>query len=356
MGSNLTIPSMSIDGKESRAGRTEGAISRRTFLQAAGTATALGAAGMKGARAAEGDEGVELRDQKTVLDIRSGGKAFATYNYNSAHAGLYRPYFNPVMGPTGKAITQEGEFPGTLRGHYWHRGLFVAHQKVNGVSYWEERQADCGRMVHLSFERMDAGGFFQRLAWRDVQSRDVIQERREASFEVRPDGEKIISLVLRLEAAESDVTFEKTPYNLLACRVINAMCRTSEKQKYMREWKEWVDFSPIEEGGKIINSEGQVDDACRGARARWCDFSGPQGDGTWAGVTLLEHPGNPRHPTAWHNWNNMTITASFTYHEPYLLKRGAMLSLGYRVYVHRGRAEGAKIESEWKKYAGTKLE
>jgi hypothetical protein len=158
-------------------------------------------------------------------------------------------------------------------------------------------------------------------------------------------------LLLRFVAVDEAVTFERTPYNLLACRVINSMCRVQEKQKDAGALGSLVDFAPLNGGGRISNSEGQVDDACRGARAKWCDFSGPLGDGTWGGVTLMDHPENPRHPTPWHNWNNMTITASFTYHEPFTLKKEDELRLAYLVYVHAGTPEEAQVEKSWNAFS-----
>lgn len=328
-------------------------LRRREFLKA----IVMGTAGVShgwNLTAAEAPPAVQLRDQRTALDAFVKGTPFATYNYNTAHAGLYRPYFHPIFGPNEKPITQDGEFPGTLRGHYWHRALFVAHQKINGVSFWEERQADCGRIVHLGFDEVVSGAngrFVERLAWRDLQGRDLLKETRTVVFPANGGDGNSLRMHLRLVAEADRVTFEKTPYNLLACRVINAMCRIREKQKYTIDWQEFVDFSPLDKGGQITNSEGKVDDACRGASARWCDFSGPLGDGTWGGITLMDHPENPRHPTPWHNWNNMTITASFTYDEPFTLRKGEELRLAYLVYVHPGTADSAPIEESWKRFS-----
>jgi hypothetical protein len=328
-------------------------ISRRSFLKSSAGSGILSAIGGK-LFAAEASRPVQLRDQRTVLDIAVDGKAFATYNYNSSVAGLYRPFFHPIMGPNDRPITQNGEFPGTLRGHYWHRGLFVAHQKVNGISFWEEREADCGRIVHLGFDKLESGfsaECIEQLAWRDLKGRDILHETRKMVFPANNQSARFMRLIFRLRAVHDDVTFDKTPYNLLACRVINSMCRVQEKQKYARDWGNLVDFSPLHEGGRITNSEGQVDDVCRGARARWCDFSGPLGDGTWGGIALMDHPDNPRHPTPWHNWNNMTITASFTYHEPFSLREGQELHLAYMIYVHAGNAEEAEIEKWWRMFS-----
>lgn len=303
-----------------------------------------------GAEEAEQPATVEVRQDRTVLDCRIEGKPFFAYNFDSSHAGLYRPFFHPVMGPNQRPITQNGEFPGSLRGHYWHRALFIAHQKVGGMSFWEERALDCGKIVHLEFVEFtsgNTGGFVERLAWRDLAGRDLLREERTARAGVEGRS-RFLDLGLKLSAPARDVELAATPYNLLACRVLNAMCLLPEKEGYTRRFGSLVDFAPLAEGGSIRNSEGKENEACRGQRARWCDFSGPLGDGSRGGVAILDHPRNPRHPTPWHNWNNMTITASFTFHEPFTLKQGDELALSYRVLVHPGDAREADIEGAWR--------
>jgi hypothetical protein len=334
-------------------------LSRRSFV--ARTAAAAGLASLRDIALAQNEaesrkEPVTVRPSGTVLDLEIGGKPFAVYNFDTDHAGNYRPYFYPVMGPNGRPITQQGEFPGSLRGHYWHRSLFVAHQQVNGISFWEERKADCGRMVHLAFSEITSGQrgrFVERLAWRDLEGEDLVLETRTVEIPASPSEVRLLDIAIDLHAARNDVELAATPYNLLACRVIDAMCRIDEKREYTRRYGPLVDFSPMDQGGRITNSEGQQDDDCRGARARWCDFSGPLGDGGVGGIAILDHPSNPRHPTPWHNWNNMTITASFTFHEPFTLKRDQHLALTYRIAVHPGTAAEANVESLWNEFAAT---
>ena len=57
------------------------------------------------------------------------------------------------------------------------------------------------------------------------------------------------------------------------------------------------------------------------------------------------------HPTPWHNWNNMTLTASFTFHEPFTLPKGEEVCLSYRVVVHAGDAKKADVEKLWKAFS-----
>lgn len=68
----------------------------------------------------------------------------------------------------------------------------------------------------------------------------------------------------------------------------------------------------------------------------------------------MDHPSNPRHPTPWHNWNDMTINASPTFHEPLSLRKGESVRFAYRILVHAGNAEEADAESAWRRYAETR--
>lgn len=329
------------------------ALSRRALLAAG----ALSPAAAQYPRLAAPPAGaVAVREDRVVMDILANGEPFAVYNFETSQAGTYRPYFHPILAPGNRILTQNGEFPGSLRGHHWHRGLFIAHQKVNDCSFWEERAADCGRIVHLGFEGVESGAvgrFRERLVWRDLAGRDLLEETRIVAARSPGGGVRILDLGVRLRAKDRPVTFHKSFYNLLACRVVNSMCLRPQKERYTQLYGPLAGFSPAGQFGVITNSEGQQNEACGGAKAKWCDFSGPLTDGTTAGIAILDHPANPRSPTAWHNWNNMTIIASLTYYEPLTLKPGEAVALTWRILAHEGGAREADIGGAWKQFSTT---
>jgi hypothetical protein len=304
-------------------------------------------------------EEVEIRDAGTVLDILIDGEPFAVYNYASQHQGLWHPYFHPVLGPTGLSVTQNGEFPGTLRGHYWHQGLFIAHQKFRVGSVpgntWQETLGEHGRIRHLDFPRLEArgatAGFDERLEWMNAAGdRVLLRETRSIRIPRRPADRRIMDFEIALEPGGAEaVTFEPTPYHLLACRVANSICVMEQKQEYTRRYGKRVDFAPLDRGGTVINSEGQVNQAAQAAHARWMDFSGPLGSGV-CGFAIFNHPRNLRHPTAFTNFTNTTIAAAPTFHEPYALPPGQTLRLRYRVYVHAGDAVAGRVAEEYDEY------
>jgi hypothetical protein len=306
---------------------------------------------------------IELVTGDAVLDVFRDGQPFFVYNFASPHhAGLAKPYFHPIMGPHGWPITQDGEFPGTLRGHYWHRALFIGHQKVSHrteagsrtTSFWEERAGDSGVIVHRAFDRISSGdgGFFvHQTVWRSPEGREVLWETRRVAIPKVPPPYGVIDLELVYRAPREPVRFEPTMYNLLACRVINALCPLAEKRAYTEKYGNLVDFRPLLRGGRLVNSEGLENDAVRGSRAKWVDFSGPLDNAATGGIALLDHPLNERHPTYWHNWNNMTFMASFTFKDHYLLEPGKDLRLRYRVLTHEGDAKAADVEGAWNDFA-----
>jgi hypothetical protein len=315
--------------------------------------------------AQENKPAVEVRVGTSVLDIYQGGQPFAVYNFDNDQAGLYKPYFHPVFGPHGWPITQNGEFPGTYRGHYWHHGIFIGHRMVSHKTdagaktsnFWEERIGECGGLAHIGFVQTESGaigGFQEQILWRSEDGRDVLQEIRTVVVSpldpARP-GRRVMDLLLQFRAPTGLVRFEQTPYNLLACRVINAMCPKAQKESYTKQYGNLTDFRPLTRYGQLVTSEGKVNDEVRGTRARWCDFSGPIDNVNVGGIAILDHPRNPRHPTPWNTLNNMTFMASFTYQEFFELAPEKELRLRYRIVIHPGTAEEAEIEKEWQQFA-----
>ena len=90
-------------------------------------------------------------------------------------------------------------------------------------------------------------------------------------------------------------------------------------------------------GGEIRNSEGGINETnVLWKRARWVDYSGPIKDRTIEGITLMDHPGNPNHPTFFHVRNDGWMGASLTHDAPRTVMRHKPLRLRYGFYVHRG--------------------
>ena len=93
--------------------------------------------------------------------------------------------------------------------------------------------------------------------------------------------------------------------------------------------------------GEFLDADGRSDvDEIFGNTSRWCGFSGRHSeDGQVYGITVIDHPQNPRHPTSWWVRNRKDfclLHPSPCYHEPFELSPGEPLTLQYRIVLHRG--------------------
>jgi hypothetical protein len=230
--------------------------------------------------------------------------------------------------------------------------MFIAHQRFTGGNTWEERDGETSRILHRSFEPF-TGGRTARIAetldWLRTDGGVALHERRTITVPHRPPENRVIDVEIALRPAHEAVTLEATPYHLLAFRVANSMVPLKQKSEYVGRYGRRVDYEPRDRGGAITNSEGQKDEGTAGGHARWIDLSGPLDGESW-GVAILSHPENLRRPAAFNNWNNQTITAAPTYHEPHTLRAGEELRLRYRVLIHRGDVREGRVAEEYAAY------
>ncbi len=85
-----------------------------------------------------------------------------------------------------------------------------------------------------------------------------------------------------------------------------------------------MDYNGLIQGGLIQGELGE----------------GELGEGGPAGIAILDHPDNPRHPTPWYAIRSKMsyLNAAFLTHQPYTLEAGSSFQLRYRIVVHRGQA------------------
>ncbi len=273
-----------------------------------------------------------LKLDDDVLTYEIEDKPFVVYHYNTKLDDVPRPYFHPVMSPHGVAMTQMGEIPGKREAHFHHTGLWVAHQKFTMGNNWQIGP-QFSRMRHNAFTTLQTGDrmarWVEQLDWLNVKGDTVlVKETRTVSVLHRQPERRAIDFDLTLQANETPITLEATPYHIIALRVVDAMLPRN--------------------GGVITNSEGQKQPP-DGAVAKWIDISGTL-EGKVCGGTIMNHPQNCRHPTPCLNFDNQTIGCSPTHKEPFTLKPGEPLRLRYRVYVHAGNVEDGKVAQAYEAY------
>jgi hypothetical protein len=101
-----------------------------------------------------------------------------------------------------------------------------------------------------------------------------------------------------------------------------------------------------------LTSEGKTRKDGNGTRARWCDNYGMIGE-KWAGVTVMSHPQNFRHPEPMRIWDNGPIFFGFapSHLGDWTMEPGKDYVFRYRFYVHEGKPIVADLERLWNDFA-----
>mgnify|MGYP000061882744 CR=1 FL=1 len=101
-------------------------------------------------------------------------------------------------------------------------------------------------------------------------------------------------------------------------------------------------------GGTIRNSEGAVNEPQVHERpARWVDYSGPITPQAIEGITLMDHPTNPGHPTVFHVRDDGWMGAALTFAGPRTIAPDQSLALRYGLWVHAGLPTPSDIEKQY---------
>jgi hypothetical protein len=303
-------------------------------------------------------------DVKTLEDrvrIEIDGKLFTEFRMT----GATHVYYWPVIGPGGAKMTRSwpmAEVPGEEHDHPHHRSLWFAHGLVNGVDFWSETTTfkgtpkhPLGRIEHDKILEAKGGAEFGILKtsqkWIAPDDSTPVTSTQTLKVYSRPDSERLFDFEVTLTAGDKDAVFGETKEGAAAIRIAESMRLKGPKA--------------TPGAGKIVNSEGDTDGAVWGKRAKWVDMSGPI-DGKILGITFMDHPKNPRHPTRWHardyglfaanpfcekdmDKNQPTGAGDFT------LKAGQSVTFRYRILIHEGDAAAAKASERYQSFTQDKL-
>jgi hypothetical protein len=254
---------------------------------------------------------------------------------------LRRPFLFPVVGPSGRSLTRMGH-PRDPQSHSHHNSVWVAHHSVNGVSFWAD--SGKGKIVHQRLDQYEDLGETSWVAvtnhWVDEGKNNqvLLVERRRTTVQLLPKGEWLMYLDLQLEAPKDQaVTLGKTPFGLVGVR----MAKT---------------IGVNDGGGEIRNSEGKSGEKeILWKPAKWCDYSGPVREGVLEGITLMDHPANPNHPTAFHVRSDGWMGSSLTEAAERVIEPGKPLRVRYGLFVHSGKPAMEEVERRWGEFAKTEL-
>jgi len=264
------------------------------------------------------------------ISFQRDGAELTRYHFDGQ---LRRPFLYPVIGPSQRSLTRMGH-PHDPVSHSHHNSIWISHASVDGVSFWDDRAA--GQIVHQRVEKFvdseEAASALVVNAW-VASNKVILTEQRLVTVRVLPHQEWLLIVDMRLEPKTEMVTFGKTPFGLVGVR----MAKT---------------IGVNDGGGKIRNSEGGINETnVLWKRARWVDYSGPIAGRNMEGITLMDHPSNPNHPTYFHVRNDGWMGTSLTYDAPRTVARGQGLRLRYGLYIHHGTPPAGSLEKRWRDFA-----
>jgi len=294
----------------------------------------------------------DLGRQDDRVSVTVDGDEFTSYRFT----GHDKPILYPLRGPGGVPLTRswpiEKGVAGEPEDHPHHESLWFTHGSVNGHDFWAPRAHGAGpdgpipHVEHVSIDRCESGetGILVTTSrWVDPDGQPVLTEHRTMVFSA-DETARSIEVTLELVADSGPVTFGDTKEGSFALRV--------------RPQLQPKDSNGSQgASGRLVNSEGLVDGAAWGKRARWVDYSGTV-DGKAYGIAMLDHPANLRHPTWWHAREyGLSGANPFGIHdfsgEPegagnHTIRQGETLALRYLVVFHEGDAGAAGIDRRWK--------
>jgi hypothetical protein len=267
------------------------------------------------------------------INVTIDNKFFTSYIFTDDEK---YPFFYPVNGPvSGGSVTsmRNAEYP-------HHSSLFFGCDLVNGGNYWQEG-LERGRIISVNAEIKKQGGdtllITDECIWSRPGAISPVKDTRTITITTPSVTVNQIDIEITMEML-IDVTIKKTNHSLFSVRMA-------------------ADLS-VKNGGTMINAEGvKSEKDTFGKNSPWMDFYGKRGDAT-EGLAIFQHPSNPWYPSPWftRDYGFMSPTPMYWPENgtETILKKGTVLKLRYRVLVHSGDHNQAKIAEAFEKYKNEK--
>lgn len=296
-----------------------------------------------------------------LIEVSIDGQPFTAFNYAD---NLPKPFLYPVFGPTGATVTRHYPMkevpsePAKRRDHPHHRSLWTAHGDVRtgdfsrtGVDYWAQDNDPTGKRTKgiekvSRIVRTVSGPVFGLIEadidWIAPSGEKQLTETRTYRFYKTSPDNRVIDARVVLKFSESDVMFGDTKESgILSLRIATSMDEVS--------------------GGKMVNSRGQTGmKECWGKEAEWCDYVG-QVEGQTLGIAVFDARSNLRHPTRWHirdyglytanPFGTGTFTGKKDGRGSKSWKKGETEEFNYRILIHKGDTQAAKVAEQYRVYA-----
>ncbi len=310
---------------------------------------------------------VKIVAEDTRIHVEIGGKPYSDFVVKSDEA--MKPYLYPLRAATGTIVTRHWPMEKVSAiepvDHQHHRGLWFGPDMVNGYDFWnnefsyketaKDKCASCGQQKLNKIGELKSGKKQGSIAatfdWIDPKGTKVVEESRLMVFHDDPKL-RIIDVEIDLTA----VTQAKFGDGKDCCFGIRLAPQLQEAKviKTRGQADQTVPGPP----GVITNSEGKSSEKeVWGKPGDWADDSG-EIDGEKVGVAIFDNPKNSRR-ARWHvrayglfaanPFGVSAFTGDKTQDGSVTLQPGEKLHFKYRVVIHPGGTDLAKLYAEWVK-------
>jgi hypothetical protein len=267
-----------------------------------------------------------------------------------------RVFCYPIMTTHGVSLTRMGH-PHDPHGHSHHNSVWLSHTNVNGVNFWADRvgapkrEPPQGRVVKAEIVRggyaegEDAASMLMVNHWlRDHDKEIQLIERRRMEVRVMQGAGDWFLLI------DSEFTAPKGRTSTIGSSFFGMIAVRMAKSIGVHDG-----------GGRILNSEGQRNEKEVFRRpAKWVDYSGRITNAVegLAGITLMNHPKNPHHPTAFHvrddGWMGAALVPDKLDSQPAMptitVTDTQPLCLRYALWVHDGLPDAQRITQRYEQF------
>jgi len=256
------------------------------------------------------------------------------FHYSKAYP---KPFFAPVFTPNGEILSRETYPEGTRNvDHPWQRGLFTGHGSLNGHECWNEPPGEAyGRCVlHQISHQISPAGFEMKTEndWLSPAKLPLLAESRQIRV-FGFDGLWVLDWQSQFQAKYGTVRIGSTKEaGFLAIR-LNPQMQGNQT-------------------GLITNAYGgSTERECWSRHAQWVDYSGKI-NGQTAGIAMLDHAQNLRHPATWHVRDYGLFAHNIWLTDPneFVLESGQTWQMNYRILIHSGDANSADIKNQYLDY------
>jgi len=301
---------------------------------------------------------VQVTSQEDRVHVEIDGKPFTDFILRGGEA--MKPYLHPLRSASGKIVTRH--FPmeaveGEPKDHPHQRGLWFAHERVNGFDFWNNeanyKSTNRGRITVEKISNIksgaDAGSVHATLNWLDPKGAKLLEESREMVFR-KPAGLRIIDFDITLTAA-TKIIFGDSKDGVFGIRLAPVLQESASEQR--------SSTNQLAHTGKITNAEGQEHEkAVWGKPSNWMDYAG-EIEGEKVGIAIFDHPQNsPR--ARWHvrgyglfaanPFGLRVFTGDKSQDGSVTLEPGGTLHFRYRVVIHPGDVKTAGLSGLWDEY------